>query len=80
MRLLSGTSGIKTSTRGTIQPVTLSILGDQVLAVTGLFQAPGFSQVKKHLHPAFQVCPLLNLNLLANIFCSALFYDYSHTE
>ena len=72
MKLHSGTSGIKTSTRGTIQPVTLSILGDQVVGVTELFQAPVFSQVKKHLHPAFQVYPFFNLNLLANIFCSTL--------
>lgn len=80
MKLHAGTSGIKTSTRGTIQPVTLSILGDQVVGCTELSQAPGFSQVKKHWHPAFQVYPFLNLNLLANTFWSTLSYDNSHTE
>lgn len=62
MKLHSGTSRIKTSTRGRIQPVTLSILGDQVVDFTELFQTHGFSQVKKHWHPAFQVYPFLNLN------------------
>ena len=80
MKLHSGTSRIKTSTRGRIQPVTLSILGDQVVDFTELFQTHGFSQVKKHWHPAFQVYPFLNLNLLASIFCSILFYNYSYTE